>query len=219
MEGKRPMQSHMPEDVRLENGECFTAELHQGDILRVTDIGGQQVGDLIAFALDDLSEKFWISNTIRLNGTIYVTNGHTLYSELSRPMLTIVEDTCGRHDLLAGSCNSEIDKVRYGVEDHFGCVENFVRGLGRWGIARTDIPMSLNLFMNCPVHSDGSWSIQEPISKPGDHIHLRAEMNVLVAISNCPQDLNPCNAAHPGPLQVTVLRREGDRAGSGADAM
>jgi urea carboxylase-associated protein 1 len=183
-------------------------ELSRGDILRVTDLEGQQVGDLIAFNRADLSEKFWISNTIRLNGTVYITTGHMLYSELSRPMLTIVADTCGRHDLLAGSCNAEIDKVRYGVDAHYGCVENFVAALQPWGIERPDIPMSLNLFMNCPVQPDGRWTIAEPVSQAGDFVDLRAEMELVVALSNCPQDLNPCNSGMLKPLGITIYRPE-----------
>ena len=191
-------------ELVLEPGGHFAWEMRPGEILRVTDLEGQQVADLVAFSSENLGEKFWISNTVRLNGTVFVTTGHVLFSELSRPMLTIVEDTCGRHDLLAGSCNAEIDKVRYGVDDHRGCVENFLRALEPWGIERKDIPMSLNLFMNCPVQQDGSWSIVEPASNPGDHIDFRAEMDLLVALSNCPQDLNPCNAGRLKPLGVSI---------------
>src|ERR1700704_1677502 len=90
-------------------------EIARSQVLRVIDLEGKQVGDLIAFNQANLNEKFWISNTIRLNGTIYVTTGRVLYSELSNAMFTIIADTCGRHDLLAGSCNAQIDKVRYGV--------------------------------------------------------------------------------------------------------
>jgi uncharacterized protein len=193
------------EDLVLSPRAPIVREVRAGQTLRVTDREGQQVGDLIAFALDDLAEKFWISNTIRLNETVYVTKGHVLYSELSRPMLTITEDSCGRHDLLAGSCNAEIDKVRYGVDDHRGCVENFLSVLTPYGITRKDIPMSLNLFMNCPVQPDGHWGIVTPASKAGDHIDLRAEMDLLVALSNCPQDLNPCNAGEVKPLGFTLL--------------
>ena len=117
--------------------------------------------------LPDLADRLWPSTTIRLNGTVYFTTGHTLYSELSRPLLTIVEDTCGRHDMLAGSCNAEIDKVRYGVDDHRGCVENFVEAIRRGAWPRADVPMSFNVFMNCPVEPDGSWSIAEPASRAG----------------------------------------------------
>jgi uncharacterized protein YcgI (DUF1989 family) len=159
---------------------------------------------LVAFNRSNLAEKFWISNTIRLNGTIFLTKGNVLYSELSNPMFTIVEDTCGQHDLLAGSCNAEIDKVRYGVDHHYGCVENFVAALKPYGISREQVPMSLNLFMNCPVEASGSWKIVTPVSKPGDYVEMRAEMDCVFALSNCPQDLNPCNDGKLKPLKVTI---------------
>lgn len=197
------------EDVVLASRRPIARELRAGQILRVTDLEGQQVGDLIAFSHSDLSEKFWISNTIRLNGTVYLTTGGVLYSERSRPMLTVVGDTCGRHDLLAGSCNAEIDRVRYGVDGHHGCVENFLSVLAPYGIERKDIPMSFNLFMNCPVGPDGNWEIASPVSEAGDHVDLRAEMDVVVALSNCPQDLNPCNAGSLTPLGFTIYQPNG----------
>jgi urea carboxylase-associated protein 1 len=181
-------------------------EIARGEVLRVVDLEGRQVGDLVAFNKADLGEKFWISNTVRLNGTVFVTTGHVLYSELSRPMFTIVADTCGRHDLLAGSCNAEIDKVRYGVDAHYGCVENFLAALAPYGIQRRDIPMSLNLFMNCPVEASGAWTIATAVSKPGDYIDLRAEMDCVFALSNCPQDLNPCNDGKLKPLHLVIYR-------------
>jgi uncharacterized protein YcgI (DUF1989 family) len=91
------------------------------------------------------------------------------------------------------------------VSDHRGCVENFVEALQPYGLAREDVPMSFNLFMNCPVKEDGSWTIREPVSKPGDYIELRAEMNCLLVVSNCPQDLNPCNAGQPKPLELSIF--------------
>ena len=136
-------------------------EIERGQIMRVVDLEGRQVGDLVAFNRANLAEKFWISNTVRLNGTVFVTTGHVLYSELSNPMFTILADTCGRHDLLAGSCNAEIDKVRYGVDEHYGCVENFLAALAPYRIERKDIPMSLNLFMNCPVTPDFTLALQQ----------------------------------------------------------
>src|SRR5262245_46301400 len=104
------------------------------------------------------------------------------------------------------SCNAEIDKVRYGVDAHYGCVENFLAALAPYGIARRDLPMSLNLFMNCPVEASGAWCIAAPVSKAGDFIDLRAEMDCLFALSNCPQDLNPCNDGRLKPLQVVIYR-------------
>jgi uncharacterized protein len=192
------------EDFVLGPRACTARTLEPGQTLRITDLEGAQVADIIAFTLPDLKDRLWPSTTIRLNGTVFLTSGHTLYSELSRPLLTIVEDTCGHHDILAGSCNAEIDKIRYGVDDHRGCVENFVETLSPWGLERSDVPMSFNVFMNCPVEPDGSWSIVEPVSRPGDLIEFRVETDLLVAISNCPQDLNPCNAGELTPLAVSI---------------
>ena len=179
-------------------------EVKHGETLRIVDVEGQQVGDFVAFNLHNLDEKFWLSNTIRLNKTVYLSIGHTLYSELSQPMFTITADTCGRHDLLAGSCNAEIDKVRYNADQHYGCVENFVAALSPYGLVRKDIPHSFNIFMNCPIGADGHYEIIEPTSKAGDYIDLRAEMNCLIALSNCPQDLNPCNSGELKPLKVFI---------------
>ncbi len=194
----------LAEDFVLAPAGCIARTLRRGQTLRITDLEGQQVADVIAFALPELSDRLWPSTTIRLNGTVYFTTGHTLYSELSRPLLKIVEDTCGRHDMLAGSCNAEIDKVRYGVDDHRGCVENFMEAIAPWGLGRADVPMSFNVFMNCPVEPDGSWSIAEPASRAADYITFSAEADVLVAISNCPQDLNPCNAGELKPLGIAI---------------
>jgi uncharacterized protein len=194
----------LAEDFVLAPGTCVARTLRSGQTLRITDLEGKQVADLIAFTLPDLTDRLWPSTTIRLNGTVYLTSGHTLYSELSRPLLTILQDTCGRHDILAGSCNAEIDKIRYGVDDHRGCVENFVDAIRPWGLERADVPMSFNVFMNCPVGADGSWAIVEPASQAGDLIEFRVETDLLLAISNCPQDLNPCNAGALKPLGVSI---------------
>lgn len=194
----------LAEEFVLAPRRCVARTLRSGQTLRITDLEGQQVADLIAFTLPDLSDRLWPSTTIRLNGTIFLTTGHVLYSELSRPLLTITGDTCGRHDMLAGSCNAEIDRVRYGVENHRGCVENFVSAIAPWGLKRADVPMSFNVFMNCPVEADGTWSIAEPLSRPGDWIEFRAQADLLLAISNCPQDLNPCNAGECKPLGVSI---------------
>ena len=194
----------LAEDLVLAPGACVAREIGRGQSLRITDLEGQQVADVIAFTWPDMTDRLWPSTTIRLNGTVYLTTGHVLYSELSRPLMTITRDTCGRHDLLAGSCNAEIDAVRYGVEGHYGCVENFVEAIAPWGLNRADVPMSFNVFMNCPVQPDGSWSIAEPVSSAGDVLEMRADTDLLVAISNCPQDLNRCNAGAPKRIGITI---------------
>jgi urea carboxylase-associated protein 1 len=179
--------------------------IKKGQMLQVIDLEGKQVMDLVCFSLERPSEKFWVANTAKLNNTPYLTTGHVLYSDYANKMLTIVEDTVGVHDMACGSCCAEIDLVRYGVKDHFGCMENLTEVLREFGIPRRDIPMSFNIFMNAPIEENGSFSIKEPVSKPGDYIVLKAEMDLIVGMSNCPQDLNPCNGWNPTPLKIAIF--------------
>ncbi len=178
--------------------------IRKGDVLRVIDLEGKQVMALVCFSLERPSEKFWVANTAKLNNTPYLSKGNVLYSDYARKMFTIVEDTVGVHDLLCGSCCAEIDFVQYGMEEHFGCMENLAEVLKEYGVSRGDIPMSFNIFMNAPIEEDGSFAIKEPVSGPGDWIDLKAEMDLIVGMSNCPQDLNPCNGGNPSPLKVGI---------------
>jgi len=178
--------------------------IKKGQMLRVVDLEGKQVMDLVCFNLERPSEKFWPANTAKLNNTPYLTTGNILYSDYAQKMFTIIEDTVGVHDMACGSCCAEIDLVRYGVRDHFGCMENLTEVLKPFGISRGDIPMSFNIFMNAPIQENGSFSIQEPVSRPGDYLTLRVEMDLIVGISNCPQDLNPCNGWKPTPLKIVI---------------
>ena len=177
----------------------------KGQELQVVDLEGKQVMDLVCFNLERPFEKFWVANTAKLNNTPYLTAGNVLYSDYAQKMFTIVEDTVGVHDMACGSCCAEIDFVRYGAKDHFGCMENLTEVLMDFGISRGDIPMSFNIFMNAPIEEDGAFAIKEPVSKPGDRIVLRAEMDLIVGMSNCPQDLNPCNGWNPTPLKVVIF--------------
>jgi urea carboxylase-associated protein 1 len=178
--------------------------MKQGQVMRAIDVEGQQVADLMLYRLQDPEERYWVANTIKLNNQVYLTTGHRLYSDRANAMATIVEDTCGTHDTLCGSCSADIDLVRYQVRWHPNCTDNFVRSLARHRLKRRDMVMSFNLFMNAPVQPDGSFAIVEPRSKPGDHIDIRADMDLIVCFSNCPQDLNPCNGFNPTALHVVV---------------
>jgi hypothetical protein len=178
--------------------------LKQGQVFRTIDIHGQQVADLMLYRGQDPEERYWVANTIKLNGQVYLTTGHRLYSDRANRMATIVADTCGAHDTLCGSCSADIDLVRYQVTWHPNCTDNFVRSLARYRLQRRDMVMSFNLFMNAPVQPDGSFAIVEPRSKPGDYIDIRADMDLIVCFSNCPQDLNPCNAFNPTALHIVA---------------
>jgi urea carboxylase-associated protein 1 len=175
-----------------------------GETLRITDLEGQQVADLVCFSREDTSEKLSVNNTALIQGTIYITTGHSLFSDRCRKLMTITADTCGRHDLLAGSCSEGTNRFRYGIADTPNCRANLEHALKPFGIPLREIPYSFNVFMNVQVQPDGRISIQEPISKPGDHIDLRAETDLIVGISNCPQERNPCNAFKPTRLRVAA---------------
>jgi urea carboxylase-associated protein 1 len=193
--------------------------MSRGQLLRIEDVEGQQAIDVILYNLHNMAEKFWAAHSAKINGTIYLTTGHVLYSDLANPMATWVEDTVGKNDVICGSCSYELDVLRYGPEKaHPGCMENFEAAIAPWGLKRADIPMCLNVFLDYPVGDDGHVAIdRDAPSRPGDHVTLRADMDLLVAISNCPQDNNPCNGFNPTPIRVIVTdpdegREEGREA-------
>ena len=182
-------------------------EVKRGQTVRVEDVEGEQAADLICYSLENLAEKFWAAHTAKLNGTIYITVGHVLYSDMARPMMTVVEDTVGVNDIICGSCSHALDVVRYGKEKASpkGCMDLFEEGIRPWGLERKDIPMCFNIFLDYPVEEAGRVTITKaPVSKPGDHIDLRAEMDLLVAVTACPQENNPCCGYNPTSLRVAV---------------
>lgn len=182
-------------------------KMYQGQVLRVIDVEGQQVADLICFDLNNYDEKISPHNTILMNSTAYLTEGHSLYSTDANKMMTITEDTNGVHDIIAGSCSIGTNRARYGVRGTQTCRTNFEEVLEPFGIEPGEIPYSFNVFMNVPVERDKT-AIIEPTSKPGDYIDLRADMDLLVAVSNCPQERNPCNAFKATEMKIVVYETE-----------
>lgn len=187
-------------------GTAFT--IRAGQVCRVVDLEGKQVADVICFNLHDLVDKLSPENTQALNGTLFLTTGHHLYSTKATRLATITADTCGVHDLISGSCSEQTNAFRYGVRGTPNCRSNFERVLKPYGVPPAEIPYSFNVFMNTPIAADGTTGIQEPTSKPGDYLDLRANVDLLIAISNCPQERNPCNAFKPTPLGVVVYEVE-----------
>ena len=184
--------------------EYYSRTVYKGQVLRITDLEGQQVADFLCFNKEDLEDKLSVENTLLINGTIYITKGNRLYSSKCHRMFTIIEDTCGRHDLICGSCSEYTNAFRYGIRGTPNCRTNFSAALAPYGIEPNVIPYSFNIFMNAPVQPDGSIAIEQPISKAGDFIELRADMDCIIAISNCPQERNPCNAYRPTKLEVMI---------------
>jgi len=180
----------------------------RGQTVRVVDVDGQQVADFVCFRRPDTTEKLSVHNTALIQGTIHISTGHLLLSDRCGTLMTITADTCGLHDLLAGSCSEGTNRWRYGVADTPNCRSNFEAALRPFGIPLNEVPYSFNIFMNVPI-ADGKIGIAEPISKAGDHVDLRAETDLLVAISNCPQERNPCNAYTPTRLRVVLFGAPG----------
>jgi len=141
---------------------------------------------------------------MKLAGSIFLGKGMSLYSGLANKLFTIVEDTCGSHDTIGGCCSSEINELRYKVPNTPSCRDNFLRGLAEFNLGVKDIVTNVNFFMYVPVGPDGRMAIADGRSKPGDYVELRAEMDVLAVLSNCPQVYNPANGYNPTPIRVSV---------------
>lgn len=176
---------------RLEPQTGTAFELRAGQSLRVIDLEGEQVADLTAFARSDSSEWLSSGRSIDYANTIYLTRGHILYSNRSRPMFTIMEDEVGRHDFLLTPCSRETFEIIYkSTQPHPNCFENLWRNLAEFGIAPDAIPTTFNIFMNVEIGSNGSLNILPPRSKAGESVTLRAEQDLIVGLTACSAELS-----------------------------
>lgn len=189
-------------------GEPFMRRIEKGQTLRILDLEGNQAVDTLFYNADDTEERYDANHTIRAQGNIYLTTGSVLLSNAGRPMLTIVADTCGRHDTLGGACSAESNTVRYALDTRHmhACRDSFLLALAEYdhGMDKRDLSSNINFFMNVPVTPQGGLTFEDGISAAGRYVELRAEMAVLVLISNCPQLNNPCNGYNPTPVEVLV---------------
>jgi urea carboxylase-associated protein 1 len=182
----------------------WSARLKPGQTLKMIDTEGQQAIDFLCYSAELPLDRINIPTTVRLNKSLYITKGSKIYSERARVMMSVLEDTCGYHDTLAGCCSCEIDKVRYGVDKTESCRTNFIAELAGWGMSPSEIVSNINFFMRVTFSADGELTIADGVSKPGDYVVLRAEMPVIVVISNCPQENNPAAGFSPTPVEVIV---------------
>lgn len=184
----------------------WSRRLEAGDLLTLVDLEGRQAVDFLCYAAELPMDRLNLPNTVKLNRSLYVTEGCRLYSDLARVMMTVTEDTCGYHDTLAGCCSCEIDMVRYDVEKTESCRSNFIAELGKWGMSPSEIVSNINFFMRVTFKEDGEVFISDGVSKAGDRVTLRAEMPLVVVLSNCPQQSNPAAGFAPTPIEVIVSR-------------
>jgi uncharacterized protein len=199
------MANKTVQDVVVAPNENWSAVLTPGQVLRIVDLEGKQAVDFLCYNADDPADRYNAADTMKYNKNAYLGAGHGIYSVRATKLFTIVADTMGGgHDTIGGCCSAASNELRYGAKETPNCRQNFLRALEPFGLGKRDIVANLNWFMNVPVDADGAMAIVDGVSKPGDHVDLRADMDVLAVISNCPQTRNPCNGFNPTPIRVVV---------------
>jgi urea carboxylase-associated protein 1 len=195
-------------DHELADGLGATFELATGETLRMIDLAGNQAVDTLFFDAHDYANRYSAVDTIRVGGSAYLTLGSRLLALDGEPLVTIVGDTCGRHDTLGGACSQESNVVRYGEHTRHmhACRNTFLAEAVGWGrgLDKRDLSANVNFFMNVPLSPDGGLEFADGISAPGKYVEVRADRDTLVMISNCPQLNNPCNGYDPTPVRLLV---------------
>ncbi|WP_455374709.1 urea amidolyase associated protein UAAP2 [Kaarinaea lacus] len=190
-------------------GDYFMKVVNKGQTFRILDLEGNQAADTLFYNASDPVERYSATDTIREQGNVYLTAGTKLVSNLGNVMLEIVADTCGRHDTLGGACATESNTVRYALEKKcmHACRDSWMLAVAEneeFGMSKRDITHNINFFMNVPVTSDGGLTFEDGISAPGKYVEMKACMDTIVLISNCPQLNNPCNGYNPTPIEVLI---------------
>jgi hypothetical protein len=189
-------------------GDPWIREIERGQYFRIVDLEGNQAADTLFYDARDPADRYSASDTIRHQGALYLTTGTRLISAAGNVLLTIVADTCGRHDTLGGACSRESNTMRYALDkEHMhACRDSFIRAAQSWRpeLGKRDIACNINFFMNVPVTPDGRLTFEDGVSGPGRYVEMQAERDVVALISNCPQLNNPCNAYNPTPIEVLI---------------
>jgi len=195
-------------DFTLPAGDGWMHEIKRGQTFRIVDLEGNQAADTLFYNAHDMSERYSAQDTIRAQSAIYLTTGTQLMSSEGNVLLTITADTCGRHDTLGGACATESNQVRYSLDKRWmhACRDTFMLQVLRWGrgASKADITHNINFFMNVPVTPEGGLRFADGVSAGGRYVEMRAEMDVIALISNCPQLNNPCNAYNPTPVRLLI---------------
>ena len=196
---------------KIQAGDFWMHRITAGQSVRIVDLEGNQAVDTLFYNAGDFAEYYSAQATIRGQRCIYLTTGTKLISSEGNEMLVITADTCGRPDTLGGACACESNTVRYGhgTKHMHACRQNFLMGLASWPgaghhLSKRDIPANINFFMNVPVTPEGGLKFEDGVSAGGKYVELKAAMDVVCLISNCPQLNNPCNGWNPTPAEVLI---------------
>lgn len=194
------------ETTRISPCSAQSVELDKGDELIIIDPQGQQVSDLVAFERTNREEYLSSGRSLDYASRMWLTTGDILYSNRSRPMFTILEDTCGRHDFTLTPCSKDTFKIIYGEDEgRPGCEGNLVAALAPYNIGVDRIPIAFNVFMHVAIDADsGEFQVLPPLSKAGDFVRFRAEMPLIVAMTAC--SAGQSNNFNYKPIDFKVLR-------------
>jgi urea carboxylase-associated protein 1 len=193
-------------------GDGWIHEIKAGQFFRIVDLEGNQAVDTLFYDAKDKTNRYSAQETVREQGSLYLTTGTPLLSSEGDLLLTIVADTCGRHDTWGGACAAESNQVRYALDKKpmHNCRDTFLKAIAHdsRGYTKRDITHNINFFMNVPVTPDGKLSFEDGVSSGGRYVEMRAERDVVCLISNCPQLNNPCNAYNPTPVRLLIWNPE-----------
>ena len=197
-------------DEYVEARGPWSAVVAAGDVLTIVDLEGNQAVDCLLYSAADVAIRYSAAVTLAAQRSIILTTGSVLRSDDGDALMTVEADEVGVHDTIGGACSQESNTLRYGQHTHeqHACVENFLIEGSKWGLGKPDLVSNVNWFMNVPVDPDGALGIVDGLSAPGKRVALRAETDVLVLVSNCPQINNPCNGFNPTPVRMIVTRPE-----------
>lgn len=191
-------------EVLVPAGQGRSIEVKEGQLFHLIDVEGTQVGDFVAFRRSDMREAVSPSHTRSVLGRITLGAGDRLITNGRRPLMKIVHDDVGAHDLLWAACDGLRYSVDFGLENHANCRDNLVSALGPYGIESWRLPDPINFFMNTPVGAGGAFETYPAASKPGDRVIMRCLDDVIIAVSSCPQDQTPINGGKITPLLMQV---------------
>jgi uncharacterized protein len=196
----------MPDRIHIPAREGRAVALDAGDRVRVIDPQGGQVADVFAFVAADVSEYHSAEHTRVTVNRLFPRVGEAFVTQKRRPILTLeADDSPGIHDMLCAACDP--DRYRLlGAAEHASCRDNLERAMEAMGHGRIEVPQPINLFMNIPVRDGGELGWEAAPTRPGDSVTLRAELDVFVAVSACPQDIVGINAGEPGPIELEITR-------------
>jgi uncharacterized protein YcgI (DUF1989 family) len=181
-------------------------EVKEGQFLQITDLHGKQIVDMVAFNKSDTNEYLSTSHTRGINNSLMLIKGMTIYSNRRNPMFMLLEDAVGRHDMLLPACDRQGYIDNYGIEDHPNCVDNFLKVLEPYGISPDRLPDPIHWFMNVGLVARGAFEMREPLSERNDGVILRVLMDMVVAVSACPNDQNASTAFNPTDTLIRVYQ-------------